>query len=165
MRSRTIKGSPQRAASAAWAELERMVLETLAPAGAIDASDVADALSALTGLGPTLIASGVLSDRAVVLRALPLHLEITVSLGNAALTGEENLGKVPGAATAEAWVLYIPDPKPYTTQVQDAVAEHDALRAGRAPAAPDPAPAATAAASAATAVDADALRRISGGMR
>ena len=41
MRTRTIKGSPQRSASAAWAELERMVLETLAPAGAIDDSDVA----------------------------------------------------------------------------------------------------------------------------
>jgi len=163
MRTRTIKGSPQRSASAAWAELERMVLETLAPAGAIDDSDVADALSALADLGPTLIASGMLSDRAVVLRALPLHLEITVSLGNAALTGQENLGKVPGAATAEGWVLYIPDPEPYTTQVQDAVAEHNALRAGRAPAAP--APTATAAVAAATAVDADALRRISGGAR
>jgi hypothetical protein len=163
MRTRTIKGSPHRTASAAWAELERMVLETLAPADAIDDADAADALASLAGIGPTLIASGVLNDRSVVLRALPLQLEITVSLGNAALTGDENLGKVPGAATAEAWALYIPDPDPYTTQVQAAVAAHDALRTGRAPAAPAPADAAAVAA--ASAVDADALRRINGGAR
>lgn len=163
MRTRTIKGSPQRSASAAWAELERMVLETLAPAGAIADTDVVAAFSALRTVGPTLVATGVLSDRPVVLRALPLQLEITVSLGNAALTGDENLGKVPGAATADAWTLYIPDPEPYTTQVQDAVAAHDALRAGRAPAAP--APVAAGAVAGGAAVDADALRRISGGAR
>lgn len=163
MRTRTIKGSPQRSASAAWAEVERMVLETLAPADAIDDMDARDALNALAGLAPTLIASGVLSDHPVVLQALPLHLEITVSLGSGTLAGEENLGKVPGAATAESWTLHIPDPEPYTTQVRDAVAAHAALRSGRPPAAPPPASTDTVVAAAT--IDANALRRISGGAR
>src|SRR4051794_23372099 len=109
MRARTIKGSPERSASAAWGEVERMVQETLSPATAIDDAESEAALAALRGVGRTLIAVGVLSEKPVVLRALPLQLEITVALGNVALTRSEQLGKVPGAAKATEWALYVPD--------------------------------------------------------
>jgi hypothetical protein len=163
MRARTINGSPRRTASAAWAEVERMVTETLVPASAIDDGDVAEALAALRGVGPMLVAAGVLSDQPVVLRALPLELEITVALGNAALHGDDWLGKVTGAATTETWGLFVPDPEPFGAEVREAVAAHEALQAGAPPATADTG--SRQAALAGFAVDAEALRKISGGGR
>lgn len=137
-----------------------MIRETLTPAQAISDDDVTNAVAALSGVGPMLIAVGVLTERAVVLRALPLQLEITVGLGTTSLNGDERLGKVTGAATAEDFTIYVPDPEPYTAQVNEAVAGQVALVAGKAPAEP----AATATVSIAK-IDADALRRITGGAR
>lgn len=162
MRARTIKGSPERSASAAWAEIDRMLAETLQPATAIDDADVRAALDALASTGRTLIAGGVLSNDPIVLQAIPLQLEITVALGNAALSGEERLGKVSGAAKATEWAIYVPDPEPWSTQVRAAAKSHEALHAGRAPAEPVTK---TAALSATVAIDPDALRRVSGGTR
>lgn len=161
MRARTIKGSPERSASDTWGEIDRMIRETLVPATSIEDDDVAGALDGLTGMGRTLVAAGVLVDEPIVLAAPPLQVEIYVSLGNDALKGEERLGKVPGAATASEWKLYVPDPAPYGDQVAATVSEHHALYAGTAPAP------ATEAASAKSAVlvDADALRRITEGHR
>lgn len=160
MRARIIKGSPERSASAAWAEIDRMVADTLAPAAAIDVDDVRDALDALEAVGPMLVAGGVLVDNPVVLRALPLQLEINVALGNAVLSGDEHLGKVPGAATATEWAVYVPEPEPWSAQVRAAAAAHAHLRAGIAPAEPE-----GAAVTAAAAIDIDVLRRVTGGTR
>ncbi len=136
-----------------------MVRATLEPAAAIDDTDVMRALGVLAGVGPTLVAAGVLASRPLVLRAMPLRLEITVSLGDAALKGDERLGKVSGAATAQEWRLYVPNPAPFAAQVDEAVAAHDALHAGEAPAEP------IAPLVAGVDVDREALRRISGGTR
>lgn len=163
MRVRTIKGSPERSASATWAEIDRMVQATLEPAAAIDDTEVERALGALAGVGPTLVAAGVLESRPLVLRAMPLELEITISLGDAALKGEERLGKVSGAATALEWALYVPNPEPFADQVNQAVAPHDALYAGQAPA--EPSRASGSPPVARVDVDSEALRRISGGTR
>src|ERR1700722_18846202 len=167
VRVRTIKGSPERSASDAWDEIDRMIRETLVPATGVDDDDVAGALIGLTGMGRTLVAAGILVDEPIVLAAPPLQVEIYVSLGNDALKGEERLGKVPGAATASEWKLYVPDAAPYGDQVAAAVSGPHALYAGAAPAAPAaPAPAAEAAsAKSAVLVDADALRRITEGHR
>lgn len=139
-----------------------MIRETLAPATGIADEDVATALGELTGMGRTLIAAGVLADQPLVLAAPPLQLEIRVSLGNDALKGQEQLGKVPGAASASEWGLYVPDPVPYTDQVAEAVARHDALHAGAPPAETT---SSTATRGPSVTVDADALRRISAGNR
>lgn len=165
MRARTILGSPERSASAAWAEIDRMIMETLQPASAIDEADVRAALDALAATGRTLVAGGVLSDSPIVLRALPLQLEITVALGNAVLSGDERLGKVPGAATATEWGIYVPAPEPWGAQVRAAIARHEALHAGRAPGEPAVESAKAAAFAAAAEIDANALHRISGGGR
>jgi hypothetical protein len=158
VRARTIKGSPERSASAAWAEVERMIAETLHPASDIDDDDVRAALAVLTPIGPMLAAGGVLTGDPIVLRALPLQLEISVAMGNPALSGEERLGKVPGAVTATEWAIYIPDPEPWRAQVCAEAAKHRALHAGPAPAESQ----AAAALSAGAAIDPEALRRISG---
>ena len=163
MRVRTIKGSPERSASATWAEIDRMVQATLEPAGAVDDTEVEWALGALAGVGPTLVAAGVLVSRPLVLRAMPLELEIRVSLGGAALKGDERLGKVSGAATAVEWGLYVPNPEPFADQVNEVVAAHDVLHAGQAPAERSTASATPPIAR--VGVDPEALRRISGGTR
>lgn len=162
MRTRTIKGSPERTASAAWQELAHMVRETLTAASELDEKEIDTALDDVAGVGRTLIAAGVLREQPVVLRALPLQLEMRVSMGKDALKGEEKLGKVPGAATATDWTLYLPDPEPYRSQVHAATDAHSRLAAGPAPAEP-----ATASLSEHTAahIDPDALRRISGASR
>lgn len=158
MRARTIKGSPERSASAAWAEVERMIAETLSPAPDIDDDDVRAALDVLAPIGAMLIASGVLTGDPVVLRALPLQLEITVTMGNSALSGEERLGKAPGAATATEWAIYIPDPEPWRAQICTVAKKHHALHSGPAPFEPQ----AAATLSTGAAIDPAALRRISG---
>lgn len=160
MRARAIKGSPERCASAAWAEIDRMVAETLASATAVGVDDVRDALDALEAIGPMLVAGGVLVENPIVLRALPLQLEITIALGTAALSGDERLGKVPGAATATEWDLYVPDPAPWSAQVRAAVSAHPQLHAGIAPTEPE-----SGAVTAAAAIDIAALRRVTGGTR
>jgi hypothetical protein len=160
MPSRTINGSPQRSAAAAWVEIERMVLETLQPAKALDVDVVRGALDALDGLGPMLISAGVLVDSPLALVAAPLHLTISIHMGAGALTGQERLGKVSGAATATEFALYVPDPKPYRSEIHEAAKAHDALHAGNAPQ-----PIAATQQTAGFAVDAEALRRISGGAR
>lgn len=163
MRARTIKGSPGRSALAAWAEIDRMIAETLAPAPAIDDSAVRAALGMVSPLGPMLVAGGVLVGHPIVLRALPLQLEVTIALGNAALSDDERLGKVPGAATATDWGIYLPDPDPWAAQVRAAVAGHAALHAGAAPAEAAPAAPKASRAVAPAAIDPNALGRISGG--
>lgn len=161
MRTRTIKGSPERTASAAWQELARMVHETLTAASGLDEQEVEAALEDVAGVGRILIAAGVLREQPVVLCALPLQLEMRVSMGNDALKGEEKLGKVPGAATAADWTLYLPDPEPYRSQVHVATGAHPRLAAGPVP----PEPAASLSDRTGAQIDPDALRRISGASR
>jgi hypothetical protein len=107
-RSRTIAAAPVRSASAAWAEVSRTLVETLEPAVAIDDSEVATEVGALTATGRKLIAGGHLAKDPLVLDAAPLRLEIRVVDGDRALTVEEKLGLVPGAATATDWQLTLP---------------------------------------------------------
>lgn len=162
MRTRTIKGSPERTASATWRELAHMVRELLTAASGLEEHEIDAALEDVAGVGRTLIAAGVLREQPVVLRALPLQLEMRVSMGNDALKGEEKLGKVPGAATATDWTLYLPDPEPYRSQVHAATDAHPRLAAGPAP--PESATANLRERAAAD-IDPDALRRISGASR
>jgi hypothetical protein len=108
-RSRTIAAAPVRSAAAAWGEVTRMVIETLESAAAIDDSELANELAALTATGRKLIAVGQLANDPLVLDAAPLRLEIRVVDGDRALALEERLGLVPGAATATDWRLAVPD--------------------------------------------------------
>lgn len=153
-RRRTIAGAPMRSAAEAAALVVEMVSETLEPAFEQNpASELADVEGALR----MLISGKHLTDDApLVLLADPLRLEIRLAYGNEAMSLAENLGKVPGAATATDWALHVPTPAPIGTWIEQAVAgsEHVTVQ---------PAPkAVAAAASASVEIDAAALRRAAG---
>jgi hypothetical protein len=59
--------------------------------------------------------------------AASLHLSITTVSGDRALTLDENLALVPGAASATSWILYLPTPDPVGALVAGAAAKHDCL--------------------------------------
>jgi len=80
--------------------------------GAILTSEHPAAMAAAAPAGVMLIAAGHLDRHAVVIVAPPLHLSITTVSGTAASTVEENLGPVPGGASADDWVIHLPTPDP-----------------------------------------------------
>ena len=82
-----------------------------------------------------------------------MHCEITTVSGTAALTAEENLNPVPGAADAETFTIYLPSPDPLGPVVSAAVAGHARLSDATPPAEPK------AAASSAPLIDLEALRK------
>jgi len=161
VRHRAIAGTPERSASDASAVLMEMVSATLAPAGALDADVVEHELAQGRDAVRMLIAGKHLGDSPIVLVANPLRLEITVVSGDEALTLKENLGKVPGAASATDWSLHIPAPVPINSWVREALQGLEHLTSE---------PATTQASSSSTAtqlqssdIDPDALRRVAAG--
>lgn len=121
VRHRVIAGAPERCASATADLVVVMLTETLAAASSLDSEAVARELDAVHGAARMLIAGKHLAERALVLRAHPLRLEITVATGDKAASVDQNLGKVPGAASATDWTLHVPAPAPIGDWIADAV--------------------------------------------
>ncbi len=88
-----------------------------------------------------LIAGGHLDRHPLTLVAGLVRCEITTVSGTAALTADENLNPVPGAAGAATYTIYLPAPGPLAAVVANAVAGHPRLSDGQ-PAASDEARAA-----------------------
>lgn len=137
-----------------------MLIETLAPAAALDLDVVAHELDAIRGATRMLIAGKHLSGPGIVLRADPLRLEITVVTGDKAASVDENLGKVAGAASANDWMLHLPARTPIGDWIADAVRALDHVTTDAAPAVTE---AAAARAVQAADIDIDALREATGG--
>jgi hypothetical protein len=112
LRHRQIAAAPERQASATWDVITKLVCDTLERSPDIGRSDVEAAMAAAAPAGVMLIAAGHLDRHAVVIVAPPLHLSITTVSGTAASTVEENLGPVPGGASADDWVIHLPTPDP-----------------------------------------------------
>jgi len=160
VRHRAIAGAPERSATAAADLVIEMLIETLAPASVLDQDVVVHELDAVRGATRMLIAGKHLGGQAIVLRADPLRLEITIITGDKAASVNENLGKVAGAASATDWMLHIPAPTPIGDWISDAVRALDHVTI-------EAAPAVTTAAAAPTVqaadIDIDALREAAGG--
>jgi hypothetical protein len=116
-----VAGAPERSASATADLVVEMLTETLAAASSLDSEAVARELDSVHGATRMLIAGKHLTERALVLRADPLRLEITVVTGDKAASVDEKLGKVPGAASATDWTLHVPAPAPIGDWIADAV--------------------------------------------
>lgn len=155
-RHRQVAASPERNAAEAWEVIRVLVADTLDASSSIDRTDVESALEPLDGVARMLISAGHLQKQPLVLIAGELSLEITTVSGTKALTLEENLNPVPGAATVDDWTLYVPQVEPMAKLVRTAVKGHAHLSADE-PAAP----AATTASGGrvASPVDLDALAR------
>lgn len=155
-RRRDIAASPQRSAPEAWQTIKSLIGDTLERSSAIERADVDAALEPLDTVGRMLISAGHLEKHALVLVAGEVWLEVQTVSGGPALTLEENLNAVPGAAGAPDWTLYVPQVEPMAKLVCTTVKGHEHLSADE-PAAP--AEASAAAAQTASAVDLNALAR------
>jgi hypothetical protein len=129
-RHRQIGTAPRRSASETWSVISALVVETLERSPEIAAGDVAAAMDCAAPAGRMLIAGGHLDRHAVVVAADPVDLSIITVSGAAALTLEENLGPVPGGASATNWMVYLPAPEPLAAAVRRAIAGSTYLRAG-----------------------------------
>jgi hypothetical protein len=117
-RHRDIAGAPARSATEVFGVLAGLVGQTLIRSPHISATEIATTLDAIKPACIMLIAAGHLEHKPIVLVAGKLHLSIFIVSGDKALSVEENLDVVPGAADTDDWILHIPTPEP----VGDAIA-------------------------------------------
>jgi hypothetical protein len=153
LRYRTIAAAPVRSAPATWQVITSLVADTIAASAALSVSEAKQAMSVAAPAGRMLIAGGHLDRHPLTLVAGLVHCEIATVSGSAALTLEENLSLVPGAADAETFTIYLPSPDPLGPVVAAAAAGHSRLSDAAPPAAPKTA------ASSAPLIDLDALRK------
>ncbi|WP_201247720.1 MULTISPECIES: hypothetical protein [Frankia] len=104
--------SPVRSASATWTVITDLIADTVAQSSSLSRDEAGRAMSAAEAVGRMLIAGGHLNKHPVTLVAGKVHCEITTVSGAAALTLEENLNPVPGAAGADDFMIYLPSPAP-----------------------------------------------------
>ncbi|MGH3873627.1 MAG: hypothetical protein ACRDSR_19310 [Pseudonocardiaceae bacterium] len=145
--------SPLRSATATWQVITDLVADTIAKSPNLSRDDAERAMSVAAPVGRILIAGGHLDRCPVILIAGTVHCEITTISGTTALTAEENLNAVPGAATASTYTIHLPAPDPLQAAVAAAVSGHDRLSDA------EPSPAHTHAASVSPLIDTDALRK------
>lgn len=126
-RRREIASSPQRTAGEAWQVLAELVAVTLERSPSIDRSTVDTTMAAAEGAGRMLIGGGHLESSPLVVVAGQLWLEITTISGDGALTLAENLNPVPGAATADSWMVHLPAPGPLSKIVKGVAKTADHL--------------------------------------
>ena len=119
-RRRVIAAAPVRSASTAWEAIVDVVKSTLAPAEKLDQGTVARSLELLSEVGPMLVAGGHLDRQAIVLEASDLELSLSTVSGGDAFDLDENLDRVPGAATADDWRLWLPAADPLEGWLKDA---------------------------------------------
>lgn len=152
-RTRQVAASPVRSASGTWAVIADLVADTVAQSSALSRDEAVQAMSAAEAVGRMLVAAGHLQQHPITLVAGKVHCEITTVSGTAALTLEENLNPVPGAAGADDFTIHLPSPAPLQEQV-NAAADRHARLSGAVPPAPD-----TKAANSGPLIDREALRR------
>ncbi len=128
-RRREIACSPQRNAREAWQVIAELVAVTLERSPSIDRSAVEAAMETVGGVGRMLIAGGHLESAPITVVAGQLWLEIVTVSGDRALTIEENLNPVPGAATADDWKVHLPAEGPLAKLIKDASKKDDHLSA------------------------------------
>ena len=120
-RHRQVAAAPQRRASETWDAIGQLVTNTLDRSPHITSDDVASAMEHASTVGRALVAAGHLDKHAIVVVADPVYLNITTVSGSAATNLDEDLGPVPGGATASEWMIYLPTPDPVGDVVRSAV--------------------------------------------
>lgn len=151
-RRREVAAAPARSASETVATINDLVRDTLSASTNVDLAEVDDALDTARPALLALVAGAHLDRDPGVLVAAVLHLSITTVSGDRALTLDENLAPVPGAATATTWTLYLPPADPLADLVKATAAKHERLSA-------DEPPEDAAAEASAASVDLEALAR------
>ncbi|MDQ7806259.1 hypothetical protein Q5425_21155 [Amycolatopsis sp. A133] len=122
-----------RSASATWTVIADLVADTVAQSSALLRDEAVQAMAVAEAAGRMLIAGGHLHKHPITLVAGKVYCEITTVSGTAALALEENLNPVPGAAGADAFMIYLPSPAPLQQQVKEAANAHARLSDGSPP--------------------------------
>ena len=130
-RRRSIAAGPVRTASQAWETVVVLFTVTLGRAPAIDQDQVRQSLARLAGVGPMLVGPHHLEKHDLVLVAGPLELAVNTVSGPEALSLDENLDEVPGAATAVDWDLWLPNVDPLVAWLERAVQGDRHLHVGQ----------------------------------
>ena len=120
-RRREIAAAPKRTAAQAWQTIRTLVADTLDRSSSIARADVDAALEPLAQVARMLISGGHFEKSPLVLVAGGMWLEIATVSGDTALTLEENVNPVPGAASARDWTLHLPQVEPAAKLVRTAV--------------------------------------------
>ena len=123
-RHRKIAAAPERTATECWATIAELIADSVNRSKHVSDIEVADSLEAASGIGRLLVGGGHLDKNALTVVAADLHLSLTTVSGDAALSLEENLNPVAGAANAGDWTIYLPAPAPLTTAVETVAAEN-----------------------------------------
>jgi len=134
-RHRDIAASPVRTAAETWTVIRELIAVTLNRSDEIDGDDVRQALDSAAPAGTALVAAGFTNTADVTVVAAPLHLTIRTIAGPDAFKAEadENLSPVPGAAAAQGWKVYLPNPAGLASLIEDVVASSEHLSAARPP--------------------------------
>jgi len=127
LRSRTIAAAPVRSASVTWQVITDLVADTVAASAALARSDAEQAMEVAAPIGRMLIAGGHLDRCPLTLVAGLVHCEIGTVSGTAALSAEENLSPIPGAASATTFTIHLPAPDPFAVVVAEVAAGHPRL--------------------------------------
>lgn len=135
LRHRTIAASPLRSASDTWQVITDLVADTIGKSTHLSRAEAEQTMVAAAPAGRILIAGGHLDQHPVTLIAGAVHCEITTISGTPALTAEENLNPIPGAADATTYTIYLPAPAPLQAAVAAVVASHERLSDAEPPAA------------------------------
>ena len=154
-RHRKIAAAPQRTSAECWQTIADLIRDSLERSPHISADEIEASLGAAAGIGRQLVAGGHLDRErnSVTVIAADLHLSLSTVSGDNALSLEENLNFVPGAASAEDWTIYLPTPDPLGSTIEK-LAEADAHLSNEKP----PASFASEAKSSAAVIDTAALR-------
>jgi hypothetical protein len=128
-RHRTIAASPARSAAQTWSTIASLVADSVDRSTHIERGAVEEALRHAGQAGVMLVAGGHLESTPLTLIAGELDVDIETVSGDAALTLEENVNPVPGAAQAKDWMLYVPPVAPLDRVVKRVCSEHPNLSA------------------------------------
>ena len=112
LRLRQVAAALERHVSATWDVIIALVADILDRSPHIAHVDVDAAMTVAAPVGMMLIAAGHLDRHPLVIVAPPLHLSVTTVSGTNASVVDENLAPVPGGASAQDWMIYLPTPEP-----------------------------------------------------
>lgn len=155
-RHRDIAAAPQRSAAVTWQVIICLVADTLERSPRIDRAEVEAVMRAAAPVGRHLVAGGHLDRQPLTLVAEPVYCTITTVSGTAVLSLEENLNPIPGGASAETFMVYLPAPAVMAQAVKEIAKTSPHLSADTPP---EPAGVATAASANGGGLDLAALAR------
>jgi hypothetical protein len=133
-RHREIAAAPCRASAATWQAITDLVADTLDRSPHLARADVETVMLTARIAGLPLVAGGHLDTHPITLVAGSVNCTIGTVSGTAALSLEENLSAIPGAAAATGFTVHLPITDPLADLIRATARRSPHLSSGP----PDP---------------------------